>query len=329
MITIFGASVTQQKDGYAEKLSIKLNEKVEIYGFGGMHLNNAGICYIDKVIKDNPSYCFIDWFSTGFITCTDETKEYIDTIVYKFSKINCKLIFLFLPHREINERNDFYNFCKNYLDSKKLYSINVYDNIGSLDAVLRDDVHTTSYGSDLYADIIYKRFIEIKKLLIIPHEVSVTKYVNIQKIIVNKIFNKTIEISGNCEIIGFLLTIGPHSGIIEIIGSDNTNKFMKYNTWDRWCHYYRKHFNLPHIEEPIKVSQKIKLNILQEHFDTNLYKGDMNFNEISKYLIVHDIYFIGKQLQINNLKEGKKIPNNYLKKIQKKLYMLIKKLFRD
>ena len=36
MITIFGASVTQQLNGYASKLSSKLGEEVKIYGFGGM-----------------------------------------------------------------------------------------------------------------------------------------------------------------------------------------------------------------------------------------------------------------------------------------------------
>jgi len=42
MIAIFGASVTQQKNGYAYKLSSKIKGKVKIFGHGGMHLNNAG-----------------------------------------------------------------------------------------------------------------------------------------------------------------------------------------------------------------------------------------------------------------------------------------------
>ncbi len=35
MIAIFGASVTAQKNGYADILSLKMNEEVKIYGFLG------------------------------------------------------------------------------------------------------------------------------------------------------------------------------------------------------------------------------------------------------------------------------------------------------
>ena len=52
MIAVFGASVTQQKNGYATKLSDKFNCPVRIFGYGGMHLNNAVICFIDKVIYE-------------------------------------------------------------------------------------------------------------------------------------------------------------------------------------------------------------------------------------------------------------------------------------
>ena len=46
MIAVFGASITQQKTGYAARLNDKLNHPVSVYGYGGMHLINAGICFI-------------------------------------------------------------------------------------------------------------------------------------------------------------------------------------------------------------------------------------------------------------------------------------------
>ena len=94
----FGASVTKQKTGYAyilKRLFEKDNYNTHIFGFGGMHLNNAGICMIDQIISKNPKYCFIDLFVTLYDKIDRNTIEYLDTIIYKFSKINCKLIFLF------------------------------------------------------------------------------------------------------------------------------------------------------------------------------------------------------------------------------------------
>ena len=43
MITFFGASITAQNKGYANVLSNKyfVNDKCKIFGFGGMHLNDA------------------------------------------------------------------------------------------------------------------------------------------------------------------------------------------------------------------------------------------------------------------------------------------------
>lgn len=60
MISIFGASVTQQKDGYAVQLRSILSEKIEIFGFGATHLNNAGICHLADASKNKPKYCLID-----------------------------------------------------------------------------------------------------------------------------------------------------------------------------------------------------------------------------------------------------------------------------
>jgi hypothetical protein len=59
-------------------------------------------------------------------------------------------------------------------------------------------------------------------------------------IAVERTFSSHILLSGECKIIGLELTIGPQIGIIEI--SDGTN-VQSYNTWDKWFHYPRRHFN--------------------------------------------------------------------------------------
>ena len=50
-IAFYGASVTRQVNGYWEYFA-RLNPDFEVspFGNGAMHLNDAGICYIDDVI---------------------------------------------------------------------------------------------------------------------------------------------------------------------------------------------------------------------------------------------------------------------------------------
>ena len=71
-IIFYGASVTQQsgQSGFVPtfKNMIDLNQleyNIIQKGYGSMHLYDAGIIKIDNIINENPSYCFIDWFSTG------------------------------------------------------------------------------------------------------------------------------------------------------------------------------------------------------------------------------------------------------------------------
>jgi hypothetical protein len=115
MIVVFGASVTKQKNGFTTKLYKYFNHPIKVFGYGGMHLNNAAVCFIDEVIAEKPSYCFIDWFSSEYIKINDEAVQYIDTLINKCSSINCKPIFLFFPFKDYPGRDDFHLFCKSIL----------------------------------------------------------------------------------------------------------------------------------------------------------------------------------------------------------------------
>jgi len=301
MIAVYGASITQQKNGYARQLSSKLDETVQIFGYGGMHIKDAGISFIDKVLEVKPSYCFIDWFSTGYKDTNKETMEYIDTIIYKFTTNNCKLIFLFFPRTDDEGREEFYLFCKKYLEKKKIFYIDLNSEINNneLNIVLRDIVHTTDYGSNLYSSKIAEIFKTNKNNIIFPSNMEATQYSYIDKISIERVFDKTLVLNGNCKIIGFYLTVGPHSGIVEI---DNGESIQKYNTWDRWCAYPRKHFSLSFF-----INGVTQINILKDEFDTSNCKKDHDFTKRKKKLIVHNIYYVGEFLELTNINSGKKI----------------------
>ena len=99
-IAFYGASVTQQRNGFVDHFAKLFKAKVLKFGFGGMHLSDAGICFIDKVVVARPEICFVDWFSTWYMDQDGKFDLYIDAIVEKLQKIDCRVIFLFFPQNK-------------------------------------------------------------------------------------------------------------------------------------------------------------------------------------------------------------------------------------
>ena len=105
-IAFYGASVTQQRNGYVKYFAKLSTAKVLKLGFGGMQLSDAGICFIDKVVEIHPDICFIDWFSTWYMNQDGKFSLYLDVIAEKLQKINCRIIFLFFPqNKDLNISN--------------------------------------------------------------------------------------------------------------------------------------------------------------------------------------------------------------------------------
>jgi hypothetical protein len=291
IISFFGASVTGQKNGYARQLSDKfLNTDTHIFDYGGNHIDDAGIVFIDNIIKVNSNYCFIDFFSTAYKYISEETIEYLDTIVYKLTKSNCKIIFLFLLDIDHNNRIEFYNFLKKYLISKNLYYIDMNDFLKYDTNLVRDSVHTTDFGAEEYSKIIFDLFQKDKHIIDYPIDIIKTKYCDDVKVLnVNKIFKENVIFEGDCFIIAFFLIIGRNSGIVDING-------VKECIWDQWCHYDRNHFNL----KKITVKDKLEIKILQDDIDYSSCRRDINERFVNKELNIINIYYIGNKLNIIN-----------------------------
>jgi hypothetical protein len=292
----FGASVTEQKNGYAIQF-IKQNKclNYNIFGYGSRHLNNAGICYIDDVIRSNPSYCFIDWFNTGYICYNEdkfnEIKIYINTIVHKllYNKIVC--IFLFFPNTSISsitnvpiDQTNMNIKLANYADEINIPYINL-SNIFTeslLKQILNDGIHTTDYGSEIYAKYITKLFIEniYLKYKIPDKYPEKTKYHTIHNLKVNAICDKII-FNGVGEIISIEQLIGPYSGLLKL-----NEKII--NNWDRWCYYERLSNNIN-----IEVKDEVTIECLQDEFDRSLCKHSIIWSN-KKYLNIKSVFYIGE-----------------------------------
>lgn len=249
----------------------------------------------------------MDWFSTGYKETNQETLDCIDTIINKFGTNKCKLIFLLFPIKNNNDTTlRFHTFCKKHLTKRSIHFIDINHEIKPFEitSLLKDNIHTTNYGSTLYCNIIFNKFTELKNHITFPNKSTPTKFEHIKQMIVERTFNSHILLLGDCQIIGFELTIGPHSGIIEI---QNGTNVKICNTWDRWCHYPRRHFNLP-----MDLIGSSSLNISQKNFNTSGSKQEYVFEKISKSLVIHNIYYIGNSLKIQNIIDGHKINRTQL-----------------
>ena len=288
IISFFGASVTAQKTGFAVCISKKMNNlRTYIHGYGSNHIHDAGICNIDIVLENKPTYCFIDFFSTGYCYM-DRTLECLDTIVYKFTKSKCKLVFLFILRNDHTDRLNYYTDIKRYLNSKNLYYIDINDYLEFNSEIIRDTIHTTDVGSEKYAEIIYSMFEKDKSKIEYPKDnvIVKTKYCDIKVLNVNKTFKENIILEGEGIIIAVLLKIGPTSGIIEIY-----NK--KYTIWDMWCHYERNSFNM----RDITLKDKLEIKILQDDVDYSKCTREMKYDGLKELNII-SIYYTGNILNI-------------------------------
>jgi len=204
-----------------------------------MHIFDAGICFIDKVITDNPTFCFLDWFSTGFINSSDYIKQYIDTIVLKLVLNKCVPIFLLFDRKYMNQtRLAMYNYVIDYANKHNIKFVSIINN-KNIDELLRDNVHTTEVGSEFYGNTIYNYFMESIMNsdisdIILPVR---NKYFNVKALSINSAVYDKLIIYGSGEIVGIYQKIGPYSGIIDIIDSEEF--VTKYNIWNMWCHYER------------------------------------------------------------------------------------------
>lgn len=291
----FGASVTEQSNGggYVDFLNEKFTNGVERFAYGGDHISTSGVCNIDDVLTHSPTHCIIDWFSTGYNIINQDTLNCLETITYKFSKAKCKLIFLFLPRIDHDERIEFYEFVRDFLNKNNLYYIDLNENIKHSDKICRDSVHTTPFGAELYASIIYEKFLENESSISINQE-KYENIINVKKLEINATVQEYIKFEGEVKNIVLEYESNKHSGRIELCGS-------RVLLWKPWSYYERiQKCNLRWIGS---CGKTYKIKVLQDNdFDTSECKEDLDFREFKKELKISNIYFEGKNLKCLEIK---------------------------
>jgi len=238
-IAFFGASITQQKTGYVHHFA-QLNPGYRVlqFGYGGMYIHDAGICFIDSVVREKPNFCFIDWFSPRCYTPPEKIQEYLDVILMKLFSIKCKPIFLFFYRSNLDHNwLEMFQYLKSYANQ---YRINTVDLTHQTEPTLhlKDGIHTNDLGSKHYATIINDNFIKMH----FPEfdgNISTNQWQHIEHIDTNIIAHKYIEISseGCSQIVGIMQSVGPYSGNIYCTADDAV---YTVDTSDRWSVLYER-----------------------------------------------------------------------------------------
>jgi hypothetical protein len=276
-IVFFGASITQQKTGYVHSFKeLNPNHTIYQFGYGGMYITDAGICFIDEVIDIKPDYCFIDWFSPACYRPPEKIKDYLDVIVQKLLNINCHPIFLFFYRKNMDQgwfdmfdylKKYSYNHGVNYIDLSKLDGGEQY---------LRDSIHTNDLGSKKYGEIINNKFHNMKfeDNKISPKS---NKWSIVSSIDANVEAKKYIKLRsfGCSSIVGVLQKLGEYT---EDVKCFNQNREFIISLKDRWSEVYER--------------QTMKFN-----FDN--FCGELVINIIeNKKLVWEKLFYIGDKIQI-------------------------------
>jgi hypothetical protein len=64
---------------------------------------------------------------------------------------------------------------------------------------------------------------------------------------------------------------------------------IKFTTWDIHCHYVRKSLKIKTTSE----CKNIKINILQDNFDTSTCRREYDFMNKKRYLRIYKLFYIG------------------------------------
>jgi len=278
-LAFFGASVTKQKEGYANYVKTKRSDiETSIHGFGSMHIYNAGVCFIDEVLKTLPNICFLDWFSTGYKS--NDMTWYLNTILYRFAQKGCHVVFLFLDRNPMeDERLAMYDNAKKYCEDNGIAYLNMYNN-PNVGEILRDAIHTTAKGSQIYGEHILKFLDTFNIARPLPLHIKPTSLCSIRSVNVNAIIRENMEFSGEGKLVGIYMSVGPYSNKVEVL-KDNETK--EYTIRDEWCHYERKTFHL----SLFGFSGKVVIRVVDPY---GIY-----------YLKPHTLYYTG-YLTLGNMK---------------------------
>jgi hypothetical protein len=315
-ILFYGASVTQQnidlngnEVGFVpafKKLAANLPEldlTIHQRGYGGVHLNDAGLIYLTDAIKLDPDVVFLDWHSTAINIFDERIYSYIQrTLLAK----HIKVINLIVPRRSCIGKPERPNIlqARGYQQEGSRF-LNLYDYLGNeidISLCTRDEVHTTPTGAKVYAKIIFDfllkllnsdRLLDKGKSSPPPKNLfsfNVNSFdlrceINEQ----NKLY---IEVEQGSKIQLFAdVLVGPFTPILDII----CGGCFSLSLMDSWCYYERK--CLKELSTKFTATEgRVEIRISSKKPDYCQLKKTIQHDNQSLRLPIYKLYCIGSKI---------------------------------
>lgn len=253
-ILFYGASVTAQSgdSGFVDNLAELDNSKIyRRLSFGSSQFDNAGFFNLLSILnsQQKPDIVFFEWSTTSE---NNYNADKLDYFVTSLLHHNILPVFLILPRTDTfkeNRKSEFllYELADTFdvplLDLR--YLLHKYP----ATELLRDIVHTTQFGANIYARKINKFLCAhdwTEDFLTNKKEIEFKKYYDLNMIELNKEIGKDQYLELNFDALSDLSEItisllkGPYAPIIDIFSNDLLVK--EQSIFDPWCHYERENF---------------------------------------------------------------------------------------
>jgi hypothetical protein len=273
-IAYFGASVTAQKEGYRPLLHERLRSRFGqdhdsvFAAIGGVDIVSAVFLVDEFVVRHDPDLCLIEFTSveprSGDRVAQAEAA--MDGAVAKLRRAGCRPCLLHLARRDWRGINgNLLDAFERVAERHEIPSIDLTDTLFEQTAVqiFRDDVHTTSTGAQLIAELNDQAIgsiaiddprteggeempdpvgDDLRDAHAIP--VGAEDAEGPAEMLLFRLQRPYLELPAASSIrrrfadrlAGLVLLVGPESGELEIVNRSGRQRLM---TWDEYCFYER------------------------------------------------------------------------------------------
>lgn len=322
IVAFYGASVTQQGvnqrgeiTGYVQRVKENLRSKLgdvifefHQFGFGSNHFNDAGFIYFSELLQVNPNIVVMDWHSTWLSEFNGDLYAHaIDTLVSAGIRvINCVF-----PKKSCIGQMERINIKQaRWYERRGVPLINLYSEIGRRvdpEICLRDDVHTTPFGAQVYGLIVSEVIIDILQgREIVPSQGEVIVPPEKYRVPVVGRYAANLDIGKggfldiylrgytdwpDVSLLGRCL-VGPFAPILDI---ETCNCKWQMSIWDRWCHFNR--VCLKRITPPVKINNSDMFRVCISISDTppdytEAVMAETVFHDVERVLKIRGYIYI-------------------------------------
>ncbi|MBA84784.1 hypothetical protein ACSSNL_18405 [Thalassobius sp. S69A] len=298
-ILVLGFSVTAERPGFVgvakEELERRFNAEVVKAGLGGLQPYHSRYLFPQIIDEHDPDILILDHATPAFRNFYNDQEDYrlsLLSVLRECQERGIRMAMIDFPRTDVDYKNDWVSKCHDLICGM----LDVpYRRVDLKEGVLRDEVHTTEYGSRFYADILLEMVPQARELDIDPsYFADVPRYDALRMVdalpgrpvhtvdrggyrtdLVRLPAGETVNVRFDPprKFCGFTALMGPRTGALEIKAGPIKRRQVSY---DQFCYYERMGAFV--VNEGIKGPKVDGISVTQssEIPTIDLLKGEKN-----------------------------------------------------